>query len=97
MTDSTYTAPPTLVILVLPSGHEIRLDVLHRIEARIPQLDPNRDYSLEEICGKGFWATLRKRDWIQAGITVAHMVRTGELPLAFTTCPHAVPKRYRRK
>ena len=89
--------PETVVIQVFPDGHEMRLDLLHRVQARIPQLDPNRDYSLKEICGEDVWASSPKYHRIQAGITVAHLVTTGKLPLAFTTCPHAVPKRYRLK
>jgi hypothetical protein len=97
MTDTTYTTPTVLLILLFPDGHEIRLDLLCRVRARIPELDRDRDYSLEQICGTEFWKPLPKIHKIRGGITIAYLVQTRQLPLEFASCPHAVPKRYRRK
>lgn len=97
MTDTTPTTPGVLVILLFPEGHEIRLDLLRRVRSRVPELDRDRDYSLEEICRKEFWNPLPKIHKIRGGVTIAYLVKTGQLPLEFATCPHAVPKRYRLK
>jgi hypothetical protein len=97
MTDTTYTMPAVLRIVLFPDGHEIRADLLQRVRSRIPELDRNRDYSLEEICGKEFWKPLPKSHKIRGGRTGAYLVQTGQLPLEFASCPHAVPKRYRLK
>lgn len=94
MSNTTYT---TQAILVLRSGHKIRADLLHRVKARIPELNRNRDYLLKQICGRDLWDTLPNPQRIDGGKTIAHLVKTGQLPLEFATCPHAVPKRYRRK
>ena len=87
--------PQVILVRMFPSGHEIRVDLLDRVNSRIPVLDRNRDYSLEEICGRELWRSLPKRDRIRGGITIAFLVKTRQLPLEFATCPHAVPKRYR--
>lgn len=97
MTDTTPAPPMVLLILLLPDGHEVRLDLLHRVRARIPELDPNRDYSLEEICGRELWDPLPKIHKIRGGRAIAQLVKTGQLALEFASCPHAVPKRYRCK
>jgi len=86
-----------VVILILDATHEIRLDLLQRVRARIPELERDRDYSLEEICDSAFWKPLPKIHKIRGGITIAYLVQARQLPLEFASCPHAVPKLYRRK
>mgnify|MGYP001812638669 CR=1 FL=1 len=95
MTDKTIPTPDVTLILVLPSDHEIRIDLLRIVEARIPELDRNTEYTLKAMAGQAFWRTVPRYDRIQGGITFAYLVKTGQLPLEFATCPHAVPKKYR--
>ena len=96
MNDTTHTTPATQSILVLPSGHKIRADLLHRVQVRIPELNRDRDYLLKQICERDLWDPLPKGHKIDGGKTIAYLVKTGQLPLEFAICPHAVPKRYRR-
>ena len=106
MNDITHTAPraaldpahsPVVVILILDLTHEIRADLFQLFISRLREIDQGRDYGVEEICGRDYWRSLPKIDRIRGGKTIAYLVKTGQLPLAFTTCPHAVPKRYRLK
>ena len=93
----TNTASAVHWILVLPNGHEIRSEALDRVRARIPELDRHRIYSVEKICGRDYCRSLPKIDRIRAGKAIAYLVATGQLALEFANCPHAVPKRYRRR
>ena len=84
-------------ILILPNGGGIRRELLDRVNRSIPRLDRNRTYSLKQMCGLEFWATLAPREKIENGISFAYLVAQGELPLEFACCPHQSNKRYRRK
>ena len=87
--------PQVILFRMFPSGHEIRVDLLDRVNSRIPVLDRNRDYSLEEICGRELWRALPKGERIRGGITIAFLVKTGQLPLKFACCPHRSNKTYK--
>ena len=97
MNDLLRPTPETVVIQVFPNGNEIRADLLHAFTSRLPELYPDRDYDVEEICGRDYWRSLPKIHRIRGGRTIAYLVKAGQLPLEFATCPHAVPKRYRLK
>jgi hypothetical protein len=109
MTSPTQPTTPELVangaadsveiieILVLPNGGEIRRELLDRVNRSIPRLDRNRTYSLKQMCGLEFWATLAPGEKIENGISFAYLVTQGELPLEFACCPQRSNKLYRRK
>ena len=85
-------------IVVLPNGHELpgKLATMFRqhVSRRIPDLPRERKYKLRQICGEDFWSLLTHTEARKGGMYIAYLVATGQLPLEFVTCPHAVPKRY---
>jgi hypothetical protein len=97
MSDTTHVTPDAQLIQVLPNGFEIRRELLDRVNRSIPRLDRNRTYSLKQMCGLEFWATLAPGEKIENGISFAYLVAQGELPLEFACCPQRSNKLYRRK
>ena len=92
-----HAHPGVVVFLVFPSGHDIRLDLLMRVEQAIPTLEYDRVYTLREIAGKEWWdATLPIWHRITGGETFAFLVVQGVFPLEFACHPECSNKIYRR-
>ena len=86
-----------VVFLVFPSGNDIRLDLLMRVEQAIPTLEYGRVYTLREIAGAEWWdANLPKGHRIEGGETFAFLVAQGVFPLEFACHPERSNKLYRR-
>jgi hypothetical protein len=89
--------PSAVVFLVFRSGHDIRLDLLMRVEQAIPTLEYGREYTLREIAGKEWWdSTLPIWHRITGGETFAFLVAQGVFPLEFACHPERSNKIYRR-
>jgi hypothetical protein len=57
--------------------------VLSAARTTIPSLTLGLAFRAEHICGANFWVALRPHEAKLAGRCVAHLVETGQLPLAF--------------
>ncbi len=89
--------PLVEVFRVFPSGHDIRLDLLIRVDHSIPTLEYGRVYTLREMAGAEWWdATLPKGHRIEGGETFAFLVAQGVFPLEFACHPERSNKIYRR-
>jgi hypothetical protein len=88
--------PHVVVFLVLPSGHDIRLDVLTRAEGFVPTMEYGRDYKLREMAGAEWWDTLPLWHRITGGETFAFLVAQGVFDLEFACHPERSNKSYRR-
>jgi hypothetical protein len=85
------------VFLVLPSHHDIRLDLVIRAEQSIPTLEYGREYTLREIVGAEWWdSNLPLGHRINGGATFAFLVARGEFDLEFACHPERSNKIYRR-
>lgn len=88
--------PSVEVFLVLPSGHDIRLEILMRAERFVPTMEYGRNYKLREMSGAEWWDTLPLGHRIEGGETFAFLVAHGEFDLEFACHPERSNKIYRR-
>ena len=71
--------------------------VLHHVESKIPTLNQDQKYTLEDICGGEFWSQLGRGDCIIAGRCMSHMVLNDFVSLRPAESKHEYPKYYRIK
>ena len=93
---AALAAPGTVLFLVFPTGHMIRLDTLMRAERFMQDMDRDRDYKLREMSGAEWWDTLPLGHRIDGGETFAFLVAQGVFPLEFACHPERSNKIYRR-
>jgi hypothetical protein len=98
---STVTNAQVIEILVLYDGmrgysaHRAFYDNIGReILDVTPALIPGEGYTSEMLCSPAFWSQLSNNEQRLAGRCVAHMVRSGLLPLRRLGCRHKSPARY---
>jgi len=68
--------------------------IVQQIEDVIEFLEPGVKYTAEMLYGAESWQALNIPDRILAGKCLAHMVRTGKLPLNIQGCEHQYPRKY---
>jgi hypothetical protein len=77
---------------------KLYLRVAKDVSDRIPQLNANKLYRLQDIYGDALWASLGNA-WVKrkAGRCFAHMVSIGKFPLKFVQYGRSATKRYQLK
>ena len=68
--------------------------VLMYLEARIPVLSPDNAFTLSQIIGEDNWDDLNKRDKIESGYCMVHLVEKGQVPFVAVEGKHEYPKLY---
>jgi hypothetical protein len=66
-----------------------------QIDDILPAVKSGEKYTLEMLCGPGFWELLEDGERKMAGRCMANMVFNGLLPLTFADSRHEYPKYYR--
>ena len=71
------------ILLVRRRNKHISERILKKIMERIPYLEPNRAYTLRQICGEEFWEQLDDGEAREIGEWIASVVARKLLPLRF--------------
>lgn len=84
----------------LDNGHSVPTDlydyVVFVVEEKIPTLSSSKSYTLRSIFGEDKWNDLYKKNKIDAGKIMVHLVKKGELQMILANkCEHQSPKKYR--
>ena len=97
----TNISTEPVVMIVLLGGHMATEVFYNKIKSQVeqvlPAVAPDVSYTLEKLCGSGFWGQLDPKEQKLAGRCMVRMVKKGELPFEFVGCEHASPKKYRLK
>jgi len=76
---------------------KLYVNIQNHMNARMNNVEPNRLYTLKQMCGKEFWKGMNSWQQRKAGRAFAHMVAVGIFTFDFIQYKKSPTKRYRLK